>query len=243
MHAKLPRAHSPATACLNGLFLLMVLPVPLCQAQVSAAPKGASASFSLDTDRLQIATLDGQWRFHAGDDPRWADPNSDDSSWTLVRSDKSWPEQILASMNQRMLVRSGGGFTTCLVLRVDTDGTLTLANAGHLAPYCNRKELPLENGLPLGLAAGTLYTESSFQFDANTQLTLVTDGVVEARGNNGELYGFDRAATISTQSAEFIARAAQAWGQDDDITVLTLTRMAPGEQSAKVQTAPAFASS
>ena len=153
------------------------------------------------------------------------------------------PGEILASMNQRMLARSGGGFTTCLILRLDIDGTLTLANAGHLAPYCNGKELPLENGLPLGLAAGTVYTESSFRFGLNTQLTLVTDGVVEARGNNGELYGFDRAAMISVQSADFIARTAQDWGQDDDITVLTLTRMAPGEQSATVHTASAFAPS
>ena len=38
--------------------------------------------------------------------------------------------------NQRMLVRSSGGFTTCLVLTVSAAGTLT-ANAGHIAPYVN----------------------------------------------------------------------------------------------------------
>jgi hypothetical protein len=37
-----------------------------------------------------------------------------------------------------------------------------------------------------------------------------------------ELDGFDRTAAISNQSAEAIARAAQNWGQDDDISVLTI---------------------
>jgi hypothetical protein len=55
-----------------------------------------------------------------------------------------------AAMNQRMLARSQGGFTTCLVLRLDTDGTLTAANAGHIAPYIGGSELDVVNGLPLG---------------------------------------------------------------------------------------------
>jgi hypothetical protein len=31
--------------------------------------------------RAAATLLDGAWRFHTGDDPRWADPNADDSSW------------------------------------------------------------------------------------------------------------------------------------------------------------------
>ncbi|HLI77317.1 MAG TPA: hypothetical protein VKV02_10265, partial [Acidobacteriaceae bacterium] len=48
--------------------------------------------FSLETDREPMASLDGQWRFHPGDDPRWADPRFDDSQWPLVRSGKDWDE-------------------------------------------------------------------------------------------------------------------------------------------------------
>jgi hypothetical protein len=136
------------------------------------------------------------------------------------------PGEILAAMNRRMLARSGGGFTTCLVLRADADGTLTVANAGHIAPYLACKELPLENGLPLGLSAETTYIESIFNLKENEQLTLLTDGVVEARNKTGELFGFDRTAAIGIQSAEAIAQNAQAFGQDDDITVLTLARTA-----------------
>ena len=136
------------------------------------------------------------------------------------------PGEILAAMNQRMLARSHGGFTTCLVLRVDGDGKLTIANAGHIAPYVDGKELQLENGLPLGISADTIYTESAFQLSSGQQLTLLTDGVIEARDKAGALFGFEPAAALSTQPAEAIAQAAQAFGQDDDITVLTVARMA-----------------
>jgi hypothetical protein len=122
-------------------------------------------------------------------------------------------------MNLRMLARSAGGFATCLVLRVDPDGTLTIANAGHLAPYRNKAEFPLENRLPLGLDANTVYAESTSHLDKGEQLTLLTDGVVEARGKNGELFGFERTSAVATDPAESIARAAQDFGQEDDITV------------------------
>jgi hypothetical protein len=136
------------------------------------------------------------------------------------------PSQILAAMNTRMLARSSGGFTTCLVLRADTDGTLTVANAGHISPYLAGNELALENGLPLGLAAETSYPESVFQLAPGEQLTLLSDGVVEARDKAGVLFGFDRTAAITGQSADQIAKAAELFGQEDDITALTLARTA-----------------
>jgi hypothetical protein len=148
------------------------------------------------------------------------------------------PGQILMAMNQRMLGRSQGGFTTCLVLRADPDGALTIANAGHIAPYLGGKELLLEGGLPLGLAEETTYAESTFHLAQGEQLTLLTDGVVEAREKTGALFGFDRTAALSMQSAEAIAEAAHSFGQDDDITVLSLVRLAVGEESARQAIAP-----
>src|SRR6201998_1604722 len=133
------------------------------------------------------------------------------------------PAEILTAMNHSMLGRSSGGFTTCLVLRCDADGKLTIANAGHIAPYVAGKELPLENGLPLGLSADTIYAERSFHLAPGQQLTLLTDGVVESRDQAGALLGFERSAALSIQPADAISRAAQEFGQDDDITVLTLS--------------------
>lgn len=139
------------------------------------------------------------------------------------------PGEILRAMNQRMLARSKDGFTTCLVLRADPDGSLAVANAGHVAPYVDGKELAVENGLPLGLDPHAAYRESTFRLPPGAHLALLTDGVVEARNAAGELFGFDRAAAISAESAQSIADAAQHHGQEDDITVLTLTLAAAPE--------------
>jgi hypothetical protein len=138
------------------------------------------------------------------------------------------PGEILRAMNQRMLARSHGGFTTCLVIRVDADGVMTSANAGHLAPYISGNEVALEGDLPLGLNGDSTYNETVSVLPPEAQLTLLTDGVIEAQSPAKELFGFDRAAGISTEAAEEIAGAAQRFGQEDDITVLTLT-FAPTE--------------
>jgi serine phosphatase RsbU (regulator of sigma subunit) len=127
-------------------------------------------------------------------------------------------------MNQRMLGRIKHGFTTCLVLRLDPDGTATVANAGHLAPYLGSKEVPVESGLPLGLPAVTVYAESAFHLNPGEELTFVTDGVAEARTKNGELFGFERTASIAILSAAHIAATAVAFGQQDDVTVLKIRR-------------------
>jgi hypothetical protein len=136
------------------------------------------------------------------------------------------PGQLLAGLNRLVQGRSHGGFTTCLILRIAPDGAVTFANAGHISPYFHGKELPCEDGLPLGLVAANSYPESSFLLSAGEQLTLLTDGVIEARNGAGELFGFDRTAANASLTAEAIAQQAQAFGQDDDITVLTVVRMA-----------------
>lgn len=143
---------------------------------------------------------------------------------TLAHYTKN-PGEVLASMNQRMIGRNSGGFTTCLVVRLDPDGTLTMANAGHISPYLNGRELAGENGLPLGLIEDAAYMESIHTLGPHDHLTLLTDGVVEARSKSGELFGFDRTAAIAMEPAESIAETAQNFGQDDDITVLSLTRV------------------
>jgi hypothetical protein len=133
------------------------------------------------------------------------------------------PAEILTAMNQRIIGRSNGGFTTSMSLRIDDDGVLTIANAGHLAPYNNGQELSVENGLPLGLASDAAYKETRLHLAPGDTLTLLSDGVVEAQSVAGELFGFERTAAISTEPAEKVAQAARAFGQQDDITVLRLT--------------------
>ena len=84
--------------------------------------------------------------------------------------------------------------------------------------------MAVENGLPLGVSDDATYSESSFRLIEGEQLTLMTDGVAEARGKGGELFGFARTQAISNQPAEDIALAAQSFGQEDDISVISVTR-------------------
>ena len=140
---------------------------------------------------------------------------------TLAHYTRS-PGEILAAMNHRMLTRSHGGFTTCLVMRICADGEITAANAGHLAPYRNGEEMEIDNGLPLGISADAEYIETKLQLEPQDTLTFLSDGVVEARNAAGELLGFERAQALSRESAEDVARAAQEFGQEDDITVLKI---------------------
>jgi serine phosphatase RsbU (regulator of sigma subunit) len=60
-------------------------------------------------------------------------------------------------------------------------------------------------------------------FEPMFTLTFLSDGVVEARNGNRELFGFERARQMSAHSAQELAEAARQFGQEDDITVLTLT--------------------
>jgi Stage II sporulation protein E (SpoIIE) len=133
------------------------------------------------------------------------------------------PGEILCAMNRLMLSRTGGGFTTCLVLRAEPDERLVAANAGHLAPYINGEEVEVDSGLPLGLAPDSKYPETQIKLRAHGHLTLITDGVPEARDTHGELFGFDRTASVVHGTADTVAAAAQRFGQSDDITVVRLS--------------------
>jgi hypothetical protein len=134
------------------------------------------------------------------------------------------PAQLLAMLNSRTVGRSQGGFTTCLIVRVDAAGRGIAASAGHLPPYLNGREIQVVNDLPLGLNAASTYTETEFRLEAGDQLTLLTDGIAEARSKTGELFGFERTASVAILSASDAVSQAQQFGQEDDITVVTLTR-------------------
>ncbi|HEY2472904.1 MAG TPA: PP2C family protein-serine/threonine phosphatase [Terracidiphilus sp.] len=137
------------------------------------------------------------------------------------------PSALLEHLNLVLSDMCIGGFATCLCAELSVDGVLTVANAGHLAPYRKGEEVHIESGLPLGIAAGADYAETQFRLEPGDRLTFLSDGVVEAQSADRELYGFERTRQMSTESAKDIANAARAFGQEDDITVLTLTFAPP----------------
>ena len=54
----------------------------------------------------------------------------------------------------------------------------------------------------------------------------MSDGIVEATDVNGKLFGFERIQELLRESASAaeLARAAQMFGQEDDISVIAITR-------------------
>jgi serine phosphatase RsbU (regulator of sigma subunit) len=133
---------------------------------------------------------------------------------------------ILMRLNAELVRAKNGGFVTCFCGVLEPCGILRFANAGHLAPFCNGREVQVSGTLPLGIDPNTTYEESTLALEPGDRVTLLSDGVVEAQSASGELFGFERTAAISRQTASEIAKTAELFGQEDDITVLTLSRLA-----------------
>jgi hypothetical protein len=151
------------------------------------------------------------------------------------------PTRILGLLNERLC---GRGFVTCLALRIDAHGNATLVNAGHVPPYLNGKEMAVEGALPLGVIAGMQFPAAHFRFADGDSMVLMTDGVAEAQDPQGRLFGFARISELLGGGAgsAALAAAAQDFGQQDDITILTLVRVKPSEQASSVPAASTLAS-
>jgi len=135
------------------------------------------------------------------------------------------PAIILRKLHDRLNGRTSG-VSTALAAHVSANGLVTIANAGHLSPYLDGGEIELPGALPLGIPEAGNYTAVHFELPPGSRLTFYSDGVVEAQTKSGELFGFDRARAISNESADAIVEKAVQFGQADDITVVTIQRLA-----------------
>jgi hypothetical protein len=139
----------------------------------------------------------------------------------------SSPATLLEELNKRLLGRLQNGFTTCLALRLERDGRCSIAAAGHPAPFVDAREIEIKSGLPLGLFAGEVYEEVEVILEPGETCMLYTDGLTEARSKSGELFGEERLEKLFAvwPTAQQAAEAAIQFGQDDDVTVLSFTRL------------------
>ena len=137
------------------------------------------------------------------------------------------PEFVLGVLNKRLL-RRGDAQATCLALSIAMDGQAALANAGHMAPYLNAEALPMEGALPLGMIEGAEPSLMRFKLAVGDKLLLMSDGIAEAMDAEGQLFGFERVQELvrSANSAAVVAAEAQRFGQEDDISVIFVTRTA-----------------
>lgn len=132
------------------------------------------------------------------------------------------PAAMLNMLNQRLLGRSEGHFASCMVAAISPVGDVRLANAGHLAPYRNGKEVEIGGSLPLGMSHEVDCSETWFSLLPGDHLTFLTDGVVEATNSDKQLFGFERTQAISRDDAALIVERVQLFGQGDDITVIAV---------------------
>ncbi len=137
------------------------------------------------------------------------------------------PETVLCALNNRLLGR-GHAQATCLALRIAHDGEATLANAGHMPPYLNGEPVAMEGTLPLGAIDCAKFSVMHFHLNDGDKLLLMSDGVVEATDAKGHLFGFDRVHELlrTATTAADVASAAQSFGQEDDISVISVLRTA-----------------
>lgn len=140
----------------------------------------------------------------------------------LRRETSHDPGDILSGLNNALITQIQLGFTTACCIRISLSGEYTVANAGHIAPYISGREVNTPPSLPLGLLPEQTYELVHGRLAASERLVLLSDGVPEARTHSGELYGFERLPDLTLMSARDIAETAQRFGQEDDITVLTL---------------------
>jgi Stage II sporulation protein E (SpoIIE) len=136
------------------------------------------------------------------------------------------PAEILSELNSSLFEGKHGGFVTCLAVRLDRSGGVVFANAGHLAPWLNGREIAFAGSLPLSLDVNAVPEKGTLVMQPGDCLILLTDGVIEARDEQGALFGFDRAQALIQQgaSSQALADSAQHHGQEDDITVISIRR-------------------
>jgi hypothetical protein len=137
------------------------------------------------------------------------------------------PAEILGELNRRLCGHIHEGFATCLAVRLEEKGILALANAGHLSPYLNGTEVQFPGSLPLGLVKDAPYEQTNLEMAVGDGIVLMTDGIAEAQNDQRQLLGFPRIEQMLREgaTAKSVAETAKQYGQNDDITVLSVARL------------------
>jgi serine phosphatase RsbU (regulator of sigma subunit) len=161
----------------------------------------------------------------------------------LAAQSYSSPAEMLQRVNEALFPNIPSNmFVTCFYAVLDPEsGSLTYANAGHDLPYLHRNGEAEElraRGMPLGLMPGMNYEEKETTLQAGEAALLYSDGLVEAHGPKGEMFGFPKLRALVAEHGEehslgdFLLEelkrfTGEGWEQEDDITLLTLRCSAP----------------
>jgi len=151
------------------------------------------------------------------------------------------PGAMLARINDRISADIPEKmFVTCLIAILELDtGYLRFANAGHNLPLVRGREGVRSlraRGMPLGLLPEMVYEEQEAVIASGELLMIYSDGIVEARNSQRELFGDKRLAahlagwtperdlteTLCEAVSEFTGPGRE---QEDDITMFVVERV------------------
>lgn len=158
------------------------------------------------------------------------------------------PSAVLKEVNEAIVKEIPPAmFVTCLYAIIDTAaGEVVFANAGHNLPYVRNSDGVIElraTGMPLGLMPDMSYDDRVYRMEPEDVMVLTSDGITEAHNPEGEMYGFGRLMGRVAKKAEHGDMVAAVVGdledwtgdeaeQEDDITLVVVTRTASAEDSA-----------
>jgi serine phosphatase RsbU (regulator of sigma subunit) len=160
---------------------------------------------------------------------------------TQLESDPS-PDAIVGTLN-RVLCRTGGprSFFSCAYLLLAPDGSFSTTLAGHppvllVAPDGSVRREVGRGAYPLGIKTGLEWPPLAGSVEPGELLVFCSDGLAEARSEEGEEFGDARIAAIVRDHAwraasdvvEALASAATRFcgreAPEDDVSILVIKR-------------------
>lgn len=168
----------------------------------------------------------------------------------LIQSEahqSSSPSRIFSRVNEllnRDLTDPGMFVTAFLAVYEEATGRIAYTNAGHNPPLflhaSSGKVTALRGGsLALGILPGTRYVDRASTMRPGDMLVLYTDGLTEARGAEGGMFGVERLTGAlrrcrhmgARQAVDAIVGEVTSWrgGSDfvDDLTLVVARRESP----------------
>jgi serine phosphatase RsbU (regulator of sigma subunit) len=164
-----------------------------------------------------------------------------------VSQGSATPGQLLAQVNEVLFAYIPHNmFVTCFCGILDPEnGRFTYANAGHNPPVQQHEGKAIDlraTGMPLGLMPGMTYEEKESELMPGDDVLFYSDGLIEAHNPEYEMLGSPRvrelvakhapgAKRLTARMVEELGRfTGEWWEQEDDITLVTLERLAARDQ-------------
>jgi hypothetical protein len=221
----------PPRRTLLAIALAAILFPPLRSpgAAVSSTPP---APLTIDGLGKGVAPLAGPWQFHLGDSPAWAAPGVDDATgqngWEQLTAATPWGTQGHASYT---------GYAWYRRQLNTTPAPGASPDVALLLPQIDDVYEIYWNGVPVGhLGKFPPRVDPLFVPPQIYNLGPARSGVLAVR-----VLKLPSMSTGTRPTASRASEEAVAFGQEDDVTVLTLTRLAAGEKSVTVLSAPVLA--